>query len=60
MIILKLTEKGSKGDSILINLDHVICIEKFMNHTEIATIKEHYQVTETVDEIYEIIKKLKK
>ena len=60
MIILKLTEKGSSGDSILINLDHVICIEKFMGHTEIATIKEHYQVTETVDEIYEIIKKLKK
>ena len=59
MIILRLTEKGSK-DSILINLDHVICVEKFLNHTEIATIKEHYQVTETVDEIYEIIKKLKK
>ena len=60
MIILKLTEKGSKGDSILINFDHVICVEKFMNHTEIATIKEHYQVTETVEEIYEIIKNLKK
>lgn len=60
MIILKLTEKGSNGDPILINLDHVICIEKFLNHTEIATIKEHYQVTETVDEIYEIIKKFKK
>ena len=58
MIILKLTEKGSNRDSILINLDHVICIEKFMNYTEIATIKEHYQVTETVDEIYEIIKKI--
>ena len=60
MIILKLTEKGSNKDSILINLDHVICIERFMNHTEIATIKEHYQVTETVEEIYETIKKLKK
>lgn len=60
MIILKLTERGSKGDTILINLNHVICIERFMNYTEIATIKEHYQVTETVDEIYEIIKKLKK
>ena len=60
MIILKLTEKGSNGDTIPINLDHVICIEKFLNYTEIATIKEHYQVTETVDEIYEIIKKLKK
>lgn len=59
MIILKLTEKGTK-DSILINLDHVICVEKFLNHTEIATVKEHYQVNETVDEIYEIIKKFKK
>lgn len=60
MIILKLTEKGSNGDPILINLDHVICIERFLKHTEIATIKEHYQVTETVEEIYETIKKLKK
>ena len=58
MIILRLTEKGSK-DSILINFDHVICVEKFLNHTEIATVKEHYQVTETVDEIYTIIKNLK-
>ena len=60
MIILKLTEKGSNGDTILINLNHVICIERFLNYTGIATIKEYYQVTETVDEIYEIIKKLKK
>ena len=52
--IITLTEKG--GDKILINLTHVISIFKFFDHTEIATIKEYYQVTETPEEIIEIIK----
>lgn len=43
-IIILLTEKS--GDKILINLTHVISIFKLFNHTEIDTIKEHYQVTE--------------
>ena len=54
--IIILTEKS--GDKILINLTHVISIFKLFNHTEIATIKEHYRVTETPEEIIEIIKTL--
>lgn len=52
--IIVLTEKS--GDKILINLTHVISIFRLFDHTEIATIKEYYQVTETPEEIIEIIK----